>query len=153
MSDPTHVTSDIYPSLSYDDAPAAIEWLCRAFGFTERLVISGPAGTIRHSELSLGSGVIMVSSTRPESGRLSPRSLPGVHQGICVRVEHLDAHFARAQAAGAVIVDELEDTEYGSRGYGVQDLEGHQWYFGTYRPGAYWEGGAQDDSAKTSSTA
>lgn len=139
MSDPAKVSSNIFPSLCYDDAPAAIEWLCRAFGFTKRMVIPGEDGTIRHSELSLGPGVIMVHSPKPEEGRLSPGSLPGVNQGLCVRVDDLDAHYAQAQAAGAVIVDELEDTEYGSRGYGAQDLEGHHWYFGSYLPGAYWE--------------
>ena len=151
MSDPTLVPSTIYPTLTYDDATSAIEWLCRVFGFTERLVIPGPDGTIRHSELSLGPGVIMVNSARPDSGRLSPRSLPGVNQGICVQIEDLDTHYAQAKAAGAVILDELKDTEYGSRGYAVEDPEGHQWYFGTYRPGAYWEGGADNESPKQSS--
>lgn len=147
MSDPAHVPSNIFPSLCYDDAPAAIEWLCRAFGFTERMVIPGDDGTIRHSELSLGPGVIMVHSPKPEEGRLSPGSLAGVNQGLCVRVDDLDAHYAQAQAAGAVIVDELEDTEYGSRGYGARDLEGHHWYFGSYLPGAYWEGSVEHASS------
>ncbi len=152
MSDPARVPPNICPNLSYDDASSAIEWLCRVFGFTERLVVPGPEGTIRHSELSLAAGVIMVKSARPESGRLSPRSLPGVNQGICVQIEDPDTHFARAKAAGAVILDELEDTEFGSRGYAVEDLEGHQWYFGTYGPGAHWEGGMDDDSSNISST-
>ncbi len=151
MSDRALVSSTIYPTLTYDDAPKAIEWLCRVFGFRERLVIPGPEGSIRHSELSLEQGVIMVSSAKPDAGRLSPRSLPAVHQGICVQIEDLDAHYAGAQATGAVILDELKDTEYGSRGYAVEDLEGHQWYFGSYRPGAYWEGAADADSPNESS--
>lgn len=140
MSDYELVTSNIYPSLSYDDAPAAIDWLCRAFGFTRRLVVPGQDGAIAHSELSLGSGVIMVSSPKPDAGRVSPRSLPAVNQALCVRIDDPDSHFARAKAAGAIIVQELKDEEYGSRGYMAKDPEGNHWYFGTYRPGAYWGG-------------
>lgn len=138
MSDSEPITSNIYPTLTYDDAPAAIEWLCRAFGFTKRLVVTGAGGAVEHSELSLGPGVIMVSSVKPDRGRVSPRSLPAVNQGLCVRVDDPDAHFARARAAGAIILRDLADEEYGSRGYMAKDLEGNQWYFGTYLPGTYW---------------
>ena len=143
MTSPTLVTSNLFPSLSYDDAPAAIEWLCRAFGFTRRLVVPGNDGAIMHSELSLGPGVIMVSSSRPDAGRVSPRSLPAVNQSVCVWVEDPDSHHARATAEGAVILQELKDEEYGSRGYMAKDPEGNHWYFGNYRPGAYWD---QDDA-------
>jgi uncharacterized glyoxalase superfamily protein PhnB len=146
MSDPEPVLSNLYPSLTYDDAAAAIEWLCRAFGFTKRLVVPGPDGTVMHSELSLGPGVVMVSSAKPDQGRLSPRGLPGVSQALSVRIDDPDAHCARAREAGAEIVRDLQDEEYGSRGYMAKDPEGHQWYFGTYRPGAYWESPAADDS-------
>ena len=56
-----------------------------------------------------------------------------------MHVDDPDAHCARAKAAGAEITQPLRDEEYGSRGYMAKDLEGHQWYFGTYRPGAYWK--------------
>ncbi len=131
--------SNIYPTLSYDDAPAAIEFLCRAFGFEKRLVIPGPNGTVMHSELSIGPGVVMVSTSRPEAGRVSPRSLKGTHQGLCVQVDDPDAHYARAMKAGAKLVHPLKDEDYGSRGYMVADPEGHVWYFATYRPGAHWQ--------------
>jgi len=138
MSRTERIPSNIYPSLTYDDASAAIEWLCRAFGFTKRLVVPGPDDAVVHSELSLGPGVIMVSSTKPDAGRVGPRNLPGLSQGLCVQVDDPDAHYARAKEAGATIVQELRDEEYGSRGYMAKDLEGHVWYFGTYRPGAHW---------------
>jgi len=131
----------MFPSLSYDDAPAAIEWLCRAFGFTQRLVVPGPDGAVRHSELSLGDGVVMVSSARPEEGRLSPRAVGGVSSALSVRVEDPDAHFRRASDAGAEVVTELKDEDFGSRGYMARDPEGHLWYFGTYQPGAHWTDG------------
>lgn len=144
MTQPGFHPPSIIPSLSYDDAPAAIEWLCRAFGFTKRLVVPGAPGIVRHAELSLGSGVIMVSSARSEMGRLSPQSLNGVNQGICVHVDDADGHFAVARDAGAEILQELKDEDFGSRGYMVKDCEGHHWYFGTYVPGAYWDGNVPD---------
>jgi uncharacterized glyoxalase superfamily protein PhnB len=131
--------SDIHPTLSYDDAPAAIDWLCRAFGFTKRLVVPGPDGRVEHSELSLGTGVVMVSSPKPEAGRVSPLRLQGgVAQALSVFVEDPDAHHRRAVETGARILRPLQDEEYGARGYMAEDPEGHQWYFGNYRPGAYW---------------
>ena len=139
MSSNYRTPSDIHPSLSYNDAAAAIDWLCRAFGFAKRLVIPGPDGRIEHSELSLGSGVIMVSSQKPESGRVGPRQLQGrAAHALSVYVSDPDAHLKQAVAAGARILRPLRDEEYGARGYMAEDLEGHQWYFGNYRPGAYW---------------
>ncbi|MEO2023295.1 MAG: VOC family protein [Pirellulaceae bacterium] len=139
MTDPVLTQANIYPALTYDDAPGAIEWLCRAFGFTQRLVVPGSDGAIAHSELSLGSGVIMVSSPKPEMGRVGAGSLPAVSQCISVWIENPDTHYERAKAAGAEIVHELQDEEYGSRGYMAKDVEGNLWYFGTYQPGAYWD--------------
>jgi len=131
--------SDIYPSLTYDDAPAAIDWLCKAFGFTKRFVVPGPNNRVEHSELSLGTGVVMISSPKPEDHRVSPKSLAGYSQALSVFVEHPDAHYKGALAAGARVVRDLQTEEYGARGYMVADPEGHLWYFGTYRAGEYWE--------------
>ena len=130
--------SDIYPSLTYDDAPAAIDWLCRAFGFTRRFVVAGPDGRIEHSELSHGTGVVMIGSPKEEDRRLSPKHLAGTSQALSVFVEDPDAHYAVSVAAGARIIRELRTEEYGARGYMVLDPEGHLWYFGNYRPGEYW---------------
>lgn len=127
--------ADIHPCLTYADANAAMDWLCRAFGFTKRMVVSGPDGAVVHSELSLGTGVVMVSSPRP--GRKAPGE--GGHTAtLSVYVADPDRHLAQALAASATITQPIRDEEYGARGYGVADLEGHQWYFGNYRPGAYW---------------
>ena len=129
---------DVYPSLTYADAAEAIDWLCRAFGFTKRLVVPGDGGRIVHSELSFGGAVVMVSSPKPDQKRLAPRDLPGSSQALSLYVAQPDAHYARAKQAGAVIVRELRDEEYGARGYEARDPEGHLWYFGDYRPGGYW---------------
>ena len=134
--------ADIHPCLTYADANAAMDWLCRAFGFTKRLVVPGPDGTVQHSELSLGTGVVMVSSSRP--GRHPPGKAGGYTATLSVYVPDPDQHFAQAVASGATVTQPLRDEEYGARGYGVTDLEGHNWYFGNYRPGAYWEGSAGD---------
>lgn len=147
MSPIYRTPSDIHPSLFYDDAPAAIDWLCRAFGFTRRLVVPGPNGAIMHSELSLGTGVVMVGSSNPEAGRVSPRQLQGrVAQAISVFVPDPDAHHQQALTAGARILRPLRDEEYGARGYMAEDPEGHQWYFGDYRPGAHWDEQADNQS-------
>ncbi len=129
--------ADIYPCLTYADAIAAIDWLCRAFGFTKRLVVPGPDGIVQHSELSLGTGVVMVSSPRP--GQQPPGKAGGNSATVSVYVSDPDQHFAQAVATGATVIQPLRDEEYGARGYGVTDLEGHNWYFGNYRPGAYWD--------------
>lgn len=141
MSDPL-CSSNIYPSLYYDDAPQAIEFLCRAFGFRKRLVVPGPNGTIMHSELSYGPGVVMVATVRPDRGGASPKTLGQHHGGLSVQVDDPDAHYRHAKAEGAVITQELRDEDYGSRGYVATDPGGHVWYFGTYRPGRWWDGAA-----------
>jgi uncharacterized glyoxalase superfamily protein PhnB len=130
---------DVYPGLTYDDAAAAVEWLRRAFGFKTRLVVPGEGGRIEHSELTLGKAVVMVSSPKPDMGMVSPRGPSSVSQVLSVRIDDPDAHYARAKAAGATILRELTDEDYGSRGYMARDPEGHLWYFGTYRPGGYWD--------------
>ena len=125
----------IVPCLSYRDAPAAIAWLKEAFGFTENMVVPGPDDTIAHAQLALGNGMIMVGSERDDELQMRiPCDLGGVTQSIYVVVEDADAHYARAVAAGAEIVRELEDTPYGSRDYSARDPEGHLWNFGTYQP-------------------
>lgn len=128
----------IIPSLSYADAQAAIEWLERALGFRRRLVVPGPDGTVRHSELSFGRAVVMVSSSRPAEGRCSPRELGGLTQTVSLHVPDPDAAHERAVATGAEVVDELTDSELGWRGFQVRDPEGHLWFLSDYVPGAHW---------------
>jgi uncharacterized glyoxalase superfamily protein PhnB len=127
----------ITASLYYDDAPAAIEWLGRAFGFEVRLKVDGPAGTIRHSELTFGDGVIMVSTVRPEAPivGVSPRKVGGSSTAsFMVYVDDVEGHCARARAAGGNIIQELATHDHGEgywvdRGYGCEDPEGHRWWF------------------------
>jgi len=140
MASSHRTPSDIHPCLTYRDAPAAIDWLCRAFGFTKRFVVADDDGRIQHSELSLGTGVIMVSSPKPEDSRL-PNEAAGSSACLSVFVADPAEHYRQAQAAGAQVVRELKTEDYGATGYMVRDPEGHLWYFGDYRPGEYWEQG------------
>lgn len=129
----------VYPCLFYRNAMAAIDWLGRAFGFEKRLVVQDDEQRVVHSELSLGSVVVMVGSIRKEQGWLSPLDLGGVNQTICLTIPDPDAHYARATAAGATVLFPIKDQDYGSRDYTVRDLEGNIWTFGNYTPGAHWE--------------
>jgi uncharacterized glyoxalase superfamily protein PhnB len=133
---PADRSATMSPFIRYEDAPAAVRWLVRAFGLEERAVHAGPDNTIAHAELGFGGSVLMLGPARTDELRMgSPRALGGVTQGIYIHVEAIDTHYGRAREAGAEIVYPLRDTEYGSREYGARDLEGHLWSFGTYRPG------------------
>lgn len=131
----------LFPSLTYADAAQAIDWLCAAFGFTRRLVVPGEQGQVRHSELSFQGAVIMVSSPKADQGRVAPGDRSQTCTALSLYVEDPDAHHERATRAGAEIVHPLKDEEYGARGYMARDPEGYLWYFGNYRPGAWWQDG------------
>jgi uncharacterized glyoxalase superfamily protein PhnB len=126
----------IFPLLRYDDARGAIRWLCDTFGFVELFSVPPEGRHVRHAQLKLGANLIMVGSVRPGEGLASPKALGAATQGLYVCVEDVDAHYARARAAGATITSPPEDTDFGSRDYHCSDLEGHPWTFGTYRPDA-----------------
>ena len=130
--------SNLYHCFYYDDAPTAIEWLCRAFGFRRRLVVPGADGTVVHSELTFGPAVIMVATSQPAMGWVSPRRLPALNSMVSLYVEDPDTHFAEARKAGAVVLRDIRNEDHGGRGYLARDPEGNQWYFGSYRPGAHW---------------
>jgi uncharacterized glyoxalase superfamily protein PhnB len=130
----------LIPCLRYRDASGAIEWLCRAFGFEKHLVVPNEDGTIAHAQLTFGNGMIMLGSVlkvETEFGRLmkQPDEIGGFEtQSAYVVVSDADAVYARAKAAGAEIVIEIKDEDYGGRGFSCRDLEGRLWNFGTYDP-------------------
>jgi uncharacterized glyoxalase superfamily protein PhnB len=119
----------------YDDPAAAIDWLCKAFGFKVRLKVEGEGGEIVHSELEYGDGLFMPGSAARRTGRVSPRSIEGKNtQSMMVFVDDCDAHCAHARASGAKILAEPESHDYGEeywtdRTYEAEDLEGHRWWF------------------------
>ena len=133
-------TCTIIPSLRYRDALAAIEWLCRAFGL-EKHAVYAEGDVVQHAQLTFGRGMIMLGSADNGSAwgqRIAqPDEIGGREtQCCCVIVADCAAHFARAKAAGAEIVDPLETKEYGGSGYSCRDPEGHLWWFGDYDPWA-----------------
>ena len=153
-------TARVFPFLRYRDAPAAFEWLARAFGFEKQMLVPGPDGTIAHAQLRCGGSLIMIASVGDEEKLIQivsargdemnligtasardddttlkrPAGVGGASQGIYVYVDDITAHHDRAKAAGAEIIMELEESEHGSREYMARDLEGHVWSFGSYAP-------------------
>jgi uncharacterized glyoxalase superfamily protein PhnB len=136
------VAQRIVPFIGYENAAAAIEWLERAFGFAERPEErhTEEDGTITHAQLELEGAVIYLAQP---AGYASPRTVrgeseaarraydnPWVIDGHFVEVDDVAAHHARAVAAGATILRELEEPGVGHRLYAAEDLEGHRWMFG-----------------------
>jgi uncharacterized glyoxalase superfamily protein PhnB len=118
-----------------------IDWLCDAFGFEVRLKVEGDDGSIVHSELTYGDGLIMVHGERDDERAKrwgvkmrSPRTVDANTQSMMVFVDDADAHCAHARKAGAKVVDEPSVHDYGEdywadRSYGAVDPEGHLWWF------------------------
>ncbi|WP_295990788.1 VOC family protein [Rugamonas sp.] len=135
---PKNTRATIIPCMRYRDAPAAIEWLCSTFGFERQLVVPNEDGTIAHAQLSYGNGMIMLGSIfDTEFGRLMKQ--PGdigkaVTQSAYLVVNDADKVYGRALEAGAQIVLEIKDEDYGGRGFTCRDPEGHIWSIGTYDP-------------------
>ena len=130
----------IIPALRYVDAPAAIEFLCTAFGFERHSVCADDKDPtiIQHAELRLGNSLVMLSSARSGPATemyrwKTPAEAGGVTACVACVIDDPDAHFARAKAAGGDLVTEPHDNEgYPGRSYNVRDPEGHNWDFGTY---------------------
>jgi uncharacterized glyoxalase superfamily protein PhnB len=116
----------VLPHIVYQDVAAAVAWLTEVFGFTEHYRYGDPANP-DGAQMHLGQAWIMLTRARPR--RFSPAQIGGGTQSLTVFVEDVDAHFDRARSAGARIVEQLHETEYGERQYGVEDLEGHHWLF------------------------
>jgi uncharacterized glyoxalase superfamily protein PhnB len=133
--------SAVIPSIRYKDAHAAIAWLERAFGFTTQAVYGGADGTVAHAQLVFGAGMVMVSSYTGESVYAKSMAQPdevGMRSTstLCLIVDDATAVYASAKEAGAEIIGELREMEYGGKAFGCRDLEGHVWSIGEYDPWA-----------------
>lgn len=113
------------PILVYEDVGAALEFLSKAFGFEERLRAEW-GGSISHAQMDFGAGSIMIGK---QGGPFTVASDSTVSQYAHVHVDDVDAHFARAKAAGAVILKEPDDMPFGVRQYTAKDIGGHWWTF------------------------
>jgi uncharacterized glyoxalase superfamily protein PhnB len=128
----TVAAQTIFSTFRCRDAAAQIDFLERALGFERGIVVEGPDGAIHHAELRFGGEWIMLGSdSQGDDGRLA---FDGGPVRTYIVVEDPDAHFERARAAGAEIVQGLTDEDFGSRGYTARDPEGNLWTVGTYRP-------------------
>jgi uncharacterized glyoxalase superfamily protein PhnB len=114
------------PYLYYEDTPAAMDWLARAFGFRERLRMTNDEGSVMHAEMERGDAVIMMGSP---GGYKSAAALGQVTSSIYVRVHDVDGLHRQALAAGAGVLREPADQDYGERNCGLTDLEGQHWWF------------------------
>ena len=129
----------VIPMLAYENGPDAMDWLIKEFGFREkdRRVENG---RLTHGELDTGGGVIMLATPSPhyqgpkhhreecEIAR-SWHDVPYIIDGVLVYVDDVDAHFARAKAAGATILSPVEESGDGGKRYRAEDVEGHRWMF------------------------
>ncbi|MDQ3821839.1 MAG: VOC family protein [Actinomycetota bacterium] len=122
------MSQTVTPYLLYEDVAGALDWLSKAFGFRETLRFTGDAGYVNHAEMDVGDGSPIYLGDPGDDYR-NPKHLGAATCLVHVYVDDVDAHHARAVEAGATIVDELREQEYGDRRYGAEDPEGHQWFF------------------------
>ena len=129
--------SAVVPVLRYRNLPAAIAWLCNAFGFERHETVANN-GAIQFAQLTFGTAMIMVGPVRSSAfDKLlrQPDEIGGAETQVCYFfVADAHAHCARAKAAGAEIVFDIKHTANGGRSYSCRDPEGHLWNFGTYNP-------------------
>ncbi len=119
----------ISPVLFYEDLATAAQWLCSAFGFVEKRDdrITDEDGRVQHAEITLGNGLIILSSEYDDFKAPSADSTH--HQVLYVFVDDVNAHASQAREQGAVITSEPSDRDYGARVYGAQDVGGYHWIF------------------------
>ena len=131
----------IIPCLRYHDAPAAIDFLCRAFGFERHAVHANPnePARIEHAQLLRDGQMVMLASAQDSDFARSAslttvRQAGGNTQTLYVVLDDVDDHAERARAAGADIFMAPADQDYGGRTYSARDTEGNVWSFGNYDP-------------------
>ncbi len=128
-------TGTITQAIRYRDLGRAVDWLCDAFGFEKHLVVPEEAGRVIYAQLTYGNGMVLlgpVEASEFDDLLIQPEQISGAETQCCyVVVREIDAHYARAEAAGAPILIPLQGEDYGGRRYTCRDLEGHIWNFGT----------------------
>jgi uncharacterized glyoxalase superfamily protein PhnB len=128
----------VVPVIRYRDLPAAITWLCAAFGFEKHRITTDNSGTVMFAQLTFGSAMIMLGPVRESAfDKLlkQPDEIGGAETQVCYFfVADAHSHCARAKAAGAEVVFDIAHQANGGRSYSCRDPEGHLWNFGTYDP-------------------
>ena len=123
--------TEIIPYLFYRDVPAALQFLARAFGFTEEMRTGTPNGGMHAQMLLDGQRIMMGQPAKAGyAGMDSPAQAGTATMGVFVYIDDVDAHHAKASAAGAEVTTPPYDESYG-RTYAAKDLDGHLWFFTT----------------------
>ncbi len=141
----TEVRQRIIPMMSYEDGPAAMDWLAQAFGFTERTRWLDDSGRLSHGELELDGQLIMLATPSPNyrgpkehrescAETAAWHDVPYVIDGLLVYIADIRTHIERARAAGATILSEVEEAGFGGWLYRAEDPEGHRWMFAQPEP-------------------
>ena len=120
-------TDTVLPHVIYRNVAEAIEWLSATFGFTEHYRYGVAAGSVQGAQIHLGAAWIMLESARTNGS--SPAQISKQTQYLTVFVADVEDYYHRVKAAGAELVEELNETVYGERQFVAQDLEGHNWLF------------------------
>jgi uncharacterized glyoxalase superfamily protein PhnB len=136
--------SSVIPAMRYRNCLAAIEWLCTALGFEKNAVYMGEGDTVAHAQLTFGNGMIMLGSVpKPGDETVHGKMMTqpdeiGLRetQSACLIVSDADAIYASAKAAGAEMLMDLKEMDYGGKAFTCRDPEGHVWSIGTYDPWA-----------------
>ena len=132
MTERLHQT--IIPAFRANDAQALIDWLRETIGFSERMIVPDGDGGIAHAELEWRGSLVMLGSARGDGDYLDASIGKASMSMTAESNEQVDDLYRRVQDAGATIVAPMEDTDYGSHGFSMQDPEGNFWHFGTYDP-------------------
>jgi uncharacterized glyoxalase superfamily protein PhnB len=119
-------SATVVPILIYEDVGEAIDWLCGAFGFAERLRAARRDGEISHAQLSVADGAIMLGR---QGGQFRLPRRNEVTQYVHVHVDDIDRHFEHAKKFGARIVESPANKPFGERQYTAEDPAGHRWTF------------------------
>jgi PhnB protein len=122
----------VTPYLIVRDAARAIEFYTKAFAATELMRFPGPDGKIGHAEIKIGAGIVMLADESPAAGHKSPQSLGGTAVSLLFYVPDVDARFAKAVAAGGMVMNPLKDQFYGDRSGTITDPFGHIWTIATH---------------------
>jgi uncharacterized glyoxalase superfamily protein PhnB len=122
----------VTPYLVAADAPGLLDFVGKAFGAEEKLRVETPNGGM-HGEVRIGDSHLMLG------GGIPGRKFPGTLQqnALHVYVKDADAVCKQAVAAGATLIDEVRDQDYGERSGTVKDAAGNFWYIATAKGKSY----------------
>lgn len=122
----------LMPHLCVDGASDAIDFYTNVLGAAERMRMGGPDGKIGHAELAFGDSVLMLADEMPEMGMRGPKAFGGAAVNLYLYVDDVDAVIERATAAGAKLMQPIQDRFYGDRTGTIEDPFGHVWTLGTH---------------------